>query len=718
MGRTLLFEIGTEELPSWYPPQAEKDLRALLQRELAAAGLGFGRIRSFSTPRRLALLVEDLAAHSETRQEERRGPPQAAAFDASGQPTRAASGFAQTSGVPVEALVTRDTGRGSYVYALVESGGEPARELLPPILSRLVTDVPAPRKMRWSDVPEAFVRPVAWLLARLDGEVLPVSVAGQTAGSVSYGHRFLQPGPVELSELRDYPDRLLDAWVCASLDERRDLTLQAVEDAAGQLGLSPVPDAELLTEVSGLVEYPFAISGSFAPDYLELPDEVLKTVLIVHQRFFPLRDQEGRLAARFVGVSNNRVKDPAVVRKGYEQVLDGRLYDARFFWDADRQVSLAQHAWGLDGVGYHRDLGSMAGKVARAGAAAQAFADLLQLPQQERDALQQAAPLFRADLVTGMVNEFPELEGVMAREYARAEGRDAAVAQVLEDGVLPRGPHAPLPRSEAGAVLSAADRFEKLLGFIALGRRPSGSADPFALRREAAGLARILNSRAWPATPAALAAAAAAAFGSGAVTPDAVAIDATVDFVWERVNSLLAEEGVPVQVIRAATLDGPAVITAARRAHLLLALLRSGEFPDLAGLYRRAANLAVQAPAGVALNPELFSEEAEAGLAAALPVAAQGVAELLGAAARVWPAWDLGAASVAEDSVDEVQSDFRAGIRKVLTLRAPLDAFLDGVMVMVDDEAVRNNRLALLAGVRDALRDLGRLEELEGIRAA
>jgi glycyl-tRNA synthetase beta chain len=710
----LLFEIGTEELPSWYPPQAENALREMLALALTGAGVGFGSIRTFSTPRRLALLVEGLARQSELREEKRRGPPVAAAFDAEGRPTRAAAGFAASNSVPVEALVVGESDKGSYVYAVVTTGGVPVSELLPPLLARLVRDVPAPRKMRWADISDAFVRPVAWLLARLDDEILPVSVAGQTAGGVSYGHRFLSPGPIRIEDPASYAQVLQDAFVLADLQGRKQSTLESVTGAAAELGLVPIPDAELLEEVTGLVEHPFPISGSFSRAYLELPDEVLTTVLIVHQRFFPLRDADGRLAASFIGVSNNRVADPAVVRQGYEQVLDGRLYDARFFWDTDRQASLAQHAWGLSGVGYHKDLGSMADKVARVGEAALALAPVLQLDAAEAAVLAQAVPLFRADLVTGMVSEFPELEGVMARAYALAEGLPAAVARVLEDGVLPRGPHAPLPQSEAGAVLSAADRFDKLLGFIALGRRPSGSADPFALRRDAIGLARILSSQAWTVSPAELAAVVAAAYSEPGLVPDEAAIAATVAFLWERVASLLGEEGIPVQVVRAVTADNPAVITAGRRAHLLLALLGSSEFPELAGLYRRAANLAVNSKPGSRVDARLFTAEAEEALLQALPGAAAGVQELLAEAAALWPAWDLGSGPEARQGTSP--GGFEQGIRKVLALKAPLDAFLDTVHVMVDDEAVRNNRLSLLLEVRDALRGLGWLEELEGIQ--
>src|SRR5690625_2600434 len=359
--------------------------------------------------------------------------------------------------------------------------------------------------MRWGTVSDAFVRPVAWLLARRGSEVIDVSVAGQHSGGSSRGHRFLADRELEFAEPAAYGQVLTEAFVIADLDERRELTRQLVTELAAGAGLKPEPDTELLEEVTGLVEYPFPVLGRFDERYLELPDEVLTTVLIVHQRFFPLRNGDGSLAPAFIGVSNNRVADESVVRRGYEQVLAGRLFDARFFWDSDREKSLAQHAWGLSGIGYQRELGSMADKVSRVSSASSALAELAGLSEADRETLQAAVPLFRADLVTGMVYEFPELEGTMARAYALAEGQSAAVALTLEEGMLPRGPDSALPQSPAGTTLAVADKLEKILGFITIGRKPTGSADPFGLRRDGIGVARLLNASGWQVTPAQLA---------------------------------------------------------------------------------------------------------------------------------------------------------------------------------------------------------------------
>ena len=705
----LLFEIGTEELPAWYPERATADMEQLLKAALANAGISHGEITRYSSPRRLALLVRDLPEYSERRTSKRRGPPVAAAFDAAGEPTRAALGFAESNGVSADALTVESGPRGEYVYATIETGGEAVAELLPPLLAELVRAVPAPRKMRWGDVDDAFVRPVAWLTARLDDRVLGLSAAGQQAGGTTRGHRFLHDGDVTFAVPADYAAALADAFVIADPQSRLELTRQLVTDLAAGNGLSPEPDVALLTEVNGLVEHPFPIMGSFDPEYLQLPAEVLTTVLIVHQRFFPLRDASGKLAPAFIGVSNNRVADESVVRKGYEQVLAGRLYDARFFWDADRRKSLAQHAWGLSGIGYHRELGSMAEKVARVGSAALALAELLRLEEEQHELLREAVPLFRSDLVTGMVNEFPELEGTMARAYALAEGLPAGVATVLEEGTQPSGPDSALPQSPAGLVLAISDRLEKILGFIAVGRKPSGSADPFGLRRDAIGVARMLNASGWQATPEQLLEPVAEALGD-TIEISTQHVQEAARFVWERVSALLQEEGLPVRVIRAASAGDTPVIAASRRAHLLAGLMRTEEFAELAELYKRVANITSGVTAAEGVDSGLLQEPQEQELAAALPGAREGTEQLLALAGSRLEPWDLGKGPVAD--LGEAGSELQAALFTLLQVKQPLDRFLDDVHVMVDDQKVRTNRLQLLAAVRDSLSGLGALEEL------
>jgi glycyl-tRNA synthetase beta chain len=704
----LLFEIGTEELPAWYVAGGAAALAEGVVARLAALRLPHGDVRSFATPRRLAVQVDDVAARSEVRVEARRGPAEAAAFDAEGRPTRAAVGFAASAGVKVEDLTVEATDKGRYLVARREVGGEDARDALPAALAALVPELPAPRKMRWGDVETPFVRPIAWIVALWDDAVLPVAVAGLTAGRASRGHRFLHPDPVVLSDAGAYEDALRAAEVVADRSARGAAVRAAVAAAAAaDGGVASAADA-LIEEVVDLVERPFAVVGSIDPAYLALPDDVLTTVMIHHQRFVPVRDVDGRLLPRFVAVANHRVPDEALVRGGYERVLDGRLRDARFFWEADRRKSLSQHAWSLSGIAFQKELGSMADKVARVAPAAQALARLLDATDEERAVLDRALPVFRADLATEMVAELPELEGTMARAYALAEGQRADVALALEDGVLPRGPHDGLPASRVGAILAVADRVDKLLGFFALGKRPTGSADPFALRRDAVAVARVLNAQGWTLPLEDVVTAVAGGYDDGPVdVGDAVVADVTA-FVWDRVAALLADEGVAVRSVRAAMAGRRSVVAVARRAHLLHALAGQAAFSELLALHKRAANLAERATADLPPDPRAFEEPVEEALHAALPAARRGVERLVAAMEAQLPAWDLGRGPTgALAGVDEIAAD-------VLGLQAPLDAFFEGVMVMVDDDALRANRLALLAAVAEIAAELGALEHLVG----
>jgi glycyl-tRNA synthetase beta chain len=554
----------------------------------------------------------------------------------------------------------------------------------------------------------AFVRPVSWLLALLDEEIVPVEAAGVRAGRVTRGHRFLHPEPIELADANAYESALREAAVIADRSARREAVLAAARAAAAAAGLELVADEALVDEVCDLLETPVAVLGSFGERFLELPDEVLGTVMVHHQRFFPTRAKDGRLAARFVALSNNRVPDEAVVRRGYEQVLRGRLDDARFFWDADRAESLSQHAWALSGIAFQKELGSMGDKVARVAAGAKQLAQVLGVTKEEAATLKQALPIFRADLATQMVYELPELEGTMARAYALAEGLPSDVAVALRDGVLPRGPQGPLPETRVGAILAVADRLDTLLGFFAVHRRPSGSADPYGLRRVASGLVRVLTAHGWRVPVHKLLAAAAEGYGDDIEVVDETR-SAVLAFVWDRVAGLLAEEGVPSPAVRAAVEGSRSVIGAARRAHLLEALLTREGFPDLMTLYKRAANIGREAPAGATIKAGLFRDEPEAPLYEALPDARRGVEALMASVRTQLEPWDLGRRPERElEGLDEA-------VTEVVRLKAPLDRFLDEVHVMVDAADVRTNRLALLAEVASVLRELGALEHLVAV---
>ncbi len=707
--RDLLFEIGTEELPSWYVDEGADALAILVKERLSAAGFAPASVVAYGTPRRLAALASGVPERSARSSEARRGPSAAVAFDADGAPTRAAIAFATANGVDPAALEVRETERGAYVYAVVEVGGEAAADVLGSLLAGMVADLPAPRKMRWADEPTAFVRPVAWLLARFGEEALRFSAAGVEAGAVSYGHRFLAPGSVTVASPADYLPALMAAKVNADRSARRRQVAEAVADLAATAELTPLQDDTLLSEVANLIEWPFPVLGSFEESYLELPEEVLSTVMIKHQRYFPTRAASGRLARHFVAVANNAVTEESVVRDNYERVLAGRLYDAGFFWRSDRSKSLSQHAWALSGIAFQRDLGTMADKIARVGLGAASLADALELGENDREVLERALPLFRADLASEMVFEFPELEGTMARAYALAEGLPAGVADALRDGVLPRGQGGELPLTPAGAAIAVADRLDKLVGFFAIGKRPSGSADPFALRRDALAVARITTARGWTAPLALIVEAAAGAFQGAEVTVSSETQAEVVEFLWDRIQALLVDHGYSVPVVRAAVHGSATPLGAGRRAVLLAELVERAEFADLMALYKRAANLASKAPAFLdAPVRGLFTEPQEAPLLDALPAAQDGVERLLDLVSDALPAFDI------EDMPRPALGGLEEPLAAILALKAPLDAFLDGVLVMAEEKALRDNRLALLKAVVDALKRLGALEQLGG----
>jgi glycyl-tRNA synthetase beta chain len=702
----LLFEIGTEELPSWYVLSAWHDIAELTKTLLADAKIEHGDVQSYATPRRIAVIVNEIAATSTKRTELKRGPAVSAAYDVEGKLTKAALGFAKANNVAPENIIKQDTDKGSYIYAEISLGGQDTREILPNILKEIVEKLPAPRKMRWADVPTPFVRPVSWLVALLDKEIIPVEVAGVSSSNLTYGHRFLAPEPHELKHAKDYVKTLEKLSVIVDPKVREHRTLEAAQAAAEREDLSAESNEALLEDISHIVEYPIGILGNFDESYLELPEEVLATTMIHHHRFFPTRDKNGKLAAHFVGISNNQVPDENVVRQGYELVLAGRLYDAKFFWETDRKKSLSQHAWGLGGIGFQKELGNMGDKISRVSVTAKALAETLAATPEEINALEEALPIFRADLVTEMVGEFKELEGTMGRAYALAEGYDKEVAQALEDGMLPKGPNDPLPGSNIGAILAASDKLDTLAGFFAINKRPSGSADPFGLRREANALVRILNVKGWPLPLSDFVATASKSY-TGTVKASEESQQALTSFLWDRVQSLLAEEGIRVELARAATSDDPALITATQRCHLLQTLSEDPDFPSLMTLYRRATTLANQAQKTI-LDPKLFNEY-ETALFDALPKTRVAVQRLLSKTKEQLGTWDLG------KGPEKELSGLTEDITEALSVKAPLDAFLDNVMVMVEDVKLKNNRLVLLREVRDVLQTLGKLEELEGL---
>jgi glycyl-tRNA synthetase beta chain len=682
MPADLLLEIGTEEIPAAVLTRAIESLTGRAQAALAEARLDAERVRVLGTPRRLVLSVAGLADRQPDLEERVVGPPARAAFDDAGKPTQAAVGFAKRNGVSVEKLERAEVEgkKGEYVVCTRHEPGKPAAEVLPALLERLIAEQPWAKSMRWAYREEAFVRPVQWIVALLGDDVLPISFAGIEAGRMSRGHRFLAPEPVAVpGALPAYLDLMRQRFVIVDPALRAEMITAELARVEGEIGARVRPDADLLREVANLVEYPVAVCGSFRESFLEVPEEVIVSAMRAHQRYFAVEDAQGRLVNRFVTIAGTVTRDAAVVRAGNERVLAARLSDASFFFREDRRIPLAQRAEKLDEVVFQSDLGSIGAKTRRIGAIAGKLAAEVGA---DSGHVARAASLCKADLVTHMVFEFPDLQGVMGRHYARLEGEPAPVSDAIFEHYLPRGATDALPRTDVGAVLGIADRIDTLVGCFAVGLAPTGSADPYGLRRAALGILGILLDRGWSISLTHLVALAAQALaGTPEVTVE-VKDDgkaAVLAFLRTRLKGFLGE--LPADCVEAALNAGFDDVPDARaRAQAVAALRQREDFEPLGVAFKRVANiLKGQTGDNVASAQEpdtgLFTEEAERAL---------------------WRAFGEIASQV-ERHLES--SDYARALGVLAELKAPVDRFFDQVLVMDQDPKVRANRLALLARI-------------------
>ncbi|RLB07319.1 MAG: glycine--tRNA ligase subunit beta, partial [Deltaproteobacteria bacterium] len=489
MKKGMLLEVGTEEIPSLFIPKALDAMKEILKNEMDAQRVDYGEIKAVGTPRRLALFAE-LEQRQRPLEKERLGPPKNVAFDTQGRPTKAALGFAQREGVRVDDLEIVHTGKGEYLCVRKQEAGRQTREILSEVLPRLIASIPFPKSMRWSDLELRFARPIHWILALFDAEVVPFTMENLTSASFTRGHRFLHPDLIEVKGFKDYLEGLRQASVVVDPEERRELIRRRVREAAQKVGGRPLEDEDLLEEITYLVEYPVAICGRFDNGYLDLPKEVLITAMQQHQRYFPVVDGQGRLLPYFVAVSNIMARDMEVVREGNERVLRARLADAQFFFQEDQKVPLEQRVQELKGVIFQAKLGTSYEKVIRIRELALRLAE--ELAPEDKEVVARGAYLCKADLVTEMVGEFPHLQGVMGREYALRSGEDPAVAQVIFEHYLPRFAGDALPSTKAGDMVSIADKLDTIIGCFGVGLIPTGASDPFALRRQALGIIHII----------------------------------------------------------------------------------------------------------------------------------------------------------------------------------------------------------------------------------
>jgi glycyl-tRNA synthetase beta chain len=669
-----ILELGVEEIPASYFGPAMTALRERLDREIQVAGLTYDRIRVWGGPRRLALGLWGLLMLQPDVEEEITGPPLSAAFDSNGNPTKAAMGFAKGQGVQVGELFTQNTGKGSYLAVKKHVKGRATSEILSEMIPSILANLPFPKVMRWGEGNHSFVRPVHWLLAVLKGEILPLSFAGIRSGKVSYGHRFLHPGPIVITSPDEYSERLLETHVLVDFESRRDMVKQeiarVIEEADSDLVVSM--DEELVDEVANLLEEPCAILGHYDSQFLDLPLAVAATAMKEHQRYFPITDSQGRQAPYFVAINNTRAKNMGVVQKGHERVLRARLEDARFYWLEDRKIKLADRGEALKGVVFHHLMGTSYEKVQRFKALA------LELTAQNcpelRDTVLRAADLCKNDLVTGVVGEFPSLQGIMGREYALADGESQEVADAIKDHYLPIRAGGALPSSLAGAILSIADKLDTIVGCFSVGLLPTGAADPFGLRRQALGITLIMLDRGfnWSLEP--YIDKAIANLAGVAKRPPKEVKNEILDFFKVRLKSHIQGMDVSSDGAEAVlSLYGDNPMAAAGRAKALEALKKREGFRDLAQTFKRVVNIIKKfGPRENLVQGELLTHEAEKGLLSAVM-------------------------TLESESKSYLESgDYVGLLEKIVTLRQPVDAFFDNVLVDDPDPDVKNARVALL----------------------
>jgi glycyl-tRNA synthetase beta chain len=682
----LLFELGTEELP----PHALMSMSAALTegvvKGIDAAGIPHGRVHGFATPRRLAVRIRKLAAHQPDREVERRGPPLKNAFDAQGAPTQAALAFAKNCGVAVGDLARLETDKGAWLVFRGTERGAATVSLLGDIVNQAVAALPTPKRMRWGAGAVEFVRPVHSVVLLYGETVVPALVLGLASGRVTVGHRFLAPRPITLKSAASYEGRLRRAKVVADFAARRELIRAEVIIAAAASGGTALIEDSLLDEVTALVEWPVPIAGRFEQRFLSLPREVVIATVQDHQRYFAVEGPDGKLSGGFITVSNIESRDPSKVREGNERVVRPRLSDAAFFWEQDRKLPLEAHAAKLGGVTFQAKLGTYADKTLRVKALAQVIGSRIGAGTY----VTRAAELAKADLMTAMVGEFPELQGTMGRYYAEAQGEPEELALALEEHYRPRYAGDALPTTKTGQALALADKIDTLVGIFAIEQRPTGAKDPFGLRRAALGVLRILLEGRLELDLVELLEEAAAA---QPVRKAGVA-DETYDFIAERLRGMLLEEpGTTAEMLDAVFANRPrSPLDAVTRLAALKEFLLLPEAGILAAINKRIANILKKAPLGndSAVNAGALTEDAERQL--------HQVLERL----RV-PVEDATA-----------QRRYAEGLKALVALRAPVDDFFERIMVMDDDIARRNNRLALLRDVQLLLGGVADLSRLPG----
>lgn len=683
MAKDLLFEIGAEEIPAGFMPNILGQLKQLAETKLNDAHLPFESIATYGTPRRLALIVKGLADTSAEISERHKGPSASIAYDADGNPTKAAIGFARGKGLDVADLVVED----GYIYAETKTAGVSAKDIVSEMLPQLITGLNFPKSMHWGDLDAKFVRPVRWLVALLDEEVIPVEFATVKSGNVTRGHRFLGADEITIKNAASYVDTLKENFVMVDQDARRELISKQLHDIAASKNASIVWDDDLLEEINYLVEWPTALCGGFEESYLALPDAAIITPMKDHQSYFPLVDQDGKLLPMFLTVRNGSNHSIEVVQAGNERVLRARLDDAKFFFNEDRKKPLIDRQDGLTKIVFQEGLGNLADKTERLLTLGRVFSEECELHEDARVVLERATELAKTDLTTGMVTEFTELQGVMGKEYALLDGESPEVAEAIFEQYLPRFAGDVLPQTEAGKVLSIIDKIDNIVATFSRGLIPTGSQDPYALRRQTIGILNILLGSEWNISLRPIIVESMNLLNVPVDKQDEL-LGQVEEFITLRLKNIFLDREVPHHVIDLLLSNNELSVADAEGLVKALLANRIDENVELVQAFTRMYNL-VKDVTYTGVDESLLKEDAERALYEASTKASEASID----------AWD--------------NNDYEAVVAVPATLVPAINKFFEDVMVMDKDEAIKANRLQLVRLAYSVMAIIGDISALK-----
>ena len=683
MAKDLLFEIGAEEIPAGFMPNILGQLKQLAETKLNDAHLPFESIATYGTPRRLALIVKGLADTSAEISERHKGPSASIAYDADGNATKAAIGFARGKGLDVADLVVED----GYIYAETKTAGVPAKDIVTDMLPQLITGLNFPKSMHWGNLDAKFVRPVRWLVALLDEEVIPVEFATVKSGNVTRGHRFLGADEITIKNAASYVDTLKENFVMVDQDARRELISKQLHDIAASKNASIVWDDDLLEEINYLVEWPTALCGGFEESYLALPDAAIITPMKDHQRYFPLVDQDGKLLPMFLTVRNGSDHSIEVVQAGNERVLRARLDDAKFFFNEDRKKPLIDRQDGLTKIVFQEGLGNLADKTERLLTLGRVFSEECELHEDARVVLERATELAKTDLTTGMVTEFTELQGVMGKEYALLDGESPEVAEAIFEQYLPRFAGDVLPQTEAGKVLSIIDKIDNIVATFSRGLIPTGSQDPYALRRQTIGILNILLNSEWNISLRPIIVESMNLLNVPTDKQDEL-LGQVEEFITLRLKNIFLDREVPHHVIDLLLSNNELSVADAEGLVKALLANRIDENVELVQAFTRMYNL-VKDVTYTGVDESLLKEDAERALYQMATKASEASID----------AWD--------------KNDYDAVVAVPATLVPAINTFFEDVMVMDKDEAIKANRLQLVRLAYSVMAIIGDISALK-----